>query len=462
MLEITENEIISKWNGEGVVVSVCMLAFNHEDYVAEALEGILSQDVGFRYEILVHDDASTDGTADIIRKYAERFPRIIKPVYQQQNHWSRGINPTVFFNYPRVQGEYVAWCEGDDVWIDPKKLQVQIEILEQHKDVDICFHLAKVRNYSSDSSETYTIGCYGTASGVVGFDDVFLRTYGMIPTAACVVRHSVMLKISEFIAPRPYLTCGDIYMQALGGLKGGAYFIDREMSFYRFRTASSLTRELSLDIRKFLNHNVSSIRGCISLWRNYFPEKGEIALKKLIYKRLHWIFFKEEKSVDLVDEMNIRSLYSMYLSIDEYIEKLCRSLDGRKIVVYGCGNEADLIIGKLGAEKICFVIDRDGKKLDGDFKDVPLKPFEEIGRHTDAILVISTMYYDAQELERKTKSLGIEEERMLRIDKEILGLINVDAIWQDEDLMDRESVLASRARPSGWWAGAQKETVVLQ
>lgn len=468
MFDITEKDIVSKWKSDNVVVSVCMLAFNHEDYVAEALEGVLSQNVDFKYEILVHDDASTDGTADIIRKYAERFPRIVKPIFQRENCWSRGINPSVFFNYPRVSGKYVAWCEGDDVWTDSLKLHIQIEVLERHLDLDICFHLASARNYSADSSDLYTIGHYGKKDGIIDFDDIFLRTNGMIPTAGCIVRNAVLKKLEKFMAARPYLTCGDIYMQALGGVRGGGFFINRTMSYYRFRTQSSLTKELSLDFEKFLNHNLSSIRGCISLWRNYFPEKGVLALKKIIYKRLHWIFsrdelFCERGSVnDLIREKNIEYLYSTYLSLFDCIDGLCKELVGKKIVIYGCGNEASILIDKLGAQSVEFVIDRDEKRLDGEFDDVSLKPFNEISKHPDAILIVSTMYYDAEALAHQARICGVDDCRILRMENEILALIDINGVWQGEYLVEQDEVLASISRPSGWWMGDQKGTVVVQ
>ena len=92
------------------------------------------QKTNFPIEILIHDDASTDGTADIIREYEAQYPDIIKPIYQTENQYSKGINPGFEFLFPRARGKYIALCEGDDYWTDTLKLQKQVEFLEGNKE----------------------------------------------------------------------------------------------------------------------------------------------------------------------------------------------------------------------------------------------------------------------------------------------------------------------------------------
>ena len=128
-----------------IKVSVVCLAYNHASYIRDALEGFLSQVTGFPFEVIVHDDASTDGTAGIIRDYSERFPDIIRPVFQKENQYSKGIPIARDFIFPMVRGDYVALCEGDDYWTDPLKLRKQVEALENHPDADICTHRATRR-----------------------------------------------------------------------------------------------------------------------------------------------------------------------------------------------------------------------------------------------------------------------------------------------------------------------------
>ncbi|WP_428048851.1 glycosyltransferase [Candidatus Avelusimicrobium caledoniensis] len=125
-------------------VSVLVLTYNHVRYIAQALDGFVSQRTKFPFEVLVYDDASTDGTADIIRRYAKQYPQLIKPVLQTNNQFSKGVYVDKAFNWPRVQGKYVALCEGDDYWSDPDKLQKQVDFLDAHPDYAVCFHPVKV------------------------------------------------------------------------------------------------------------------------------------------------------------------------------------------------------------------------------------------------------------------------------------------------------------------------------
>ena len=124
---------------EKPLVSICCTAFNHEEYIRDALEGFLMQETDFTYEVLIHDDASTDGTADIIREYEKKYPEIIKPIYQTENQYSQGLSPSRN-NFVRAQGEFIAICEGDDYWTDKDKLQIQVDALKTHQQVDLCFH----------------------------------------------------------------------------------------------------------------------------------------------------------------------------------------------------------------------------------------------------------------------------------------------------------------------------------
>ena len=120
-------------------VSIICLTFNHVAYLEDTLRGLLLQRTDFPFEILVFDDASTDGTSDIVRRYAAEYPAIIRAFIRPENTYSQGIMPRIF-NVEEARGDYLAVCEGDDFWTDPNKLQVQFDFLEAHKDVVICGH----------------------------------------------------------------------------------------------------------------------------------------------------------------------------------------------------------------------------------------------------------------------------------------------------------------------------------
>lgn len=136
----TEDEVIVNWQGDikKPVVSVICLTFNQAKYIEDAFRGFLIQKTDFVFEVIVHDDASTDGTSDIVREYAKRYPKIFKPIIQVENQYSKGEKVTLL-STEHAKGDYLAFCEGDDFWIHRKKLQVQVEALNENKHISLCF-----------------------------------------------------------------------------------------------------------------------------------------------------------------------------------------------------------------------------------------------------------------------------------------------------------------------------------
>lgn len=129
-----------------LMVSIKCLAFNHEKYIRKTLEGFVMQKTKFRFEAIVHDDASTDGTAVIIREYAEKYPDIIKAIFETKNQYSKKDGSLTNIMHNACKGKYIAMCEGDDYWTDPYKLQKQIDFLETHPEFVICSHRYKSYN----------------------------------------------------------------------------------------------------------------------------------------------------------------------------------------------------------------------------------------------------------------------------------------------------------------------------
>ena len=122
------------------LVTVYCTAYNQEKYIRSALDGFVMQKTNFPFEVIVHDDASTDKTADIIKEYTQKYPEIIKPIFQTENQYSKGGRIFSRFILPIAQGKYCACCEGDDYWTDENKLQMQVDFLESHPDYSACVH----------------------------------------------------------------------------------------------------------------------------------------------------------------------------------------------------------------------------------------------------------------------------------------------------------------------------------
>ncbi len=122
-------------------VSVVVATYNQEKYIGHTLESIVTQKVNFEYEVIVGDDCSPDGTADVVRKYAEQYPDIIVPILREKNLGMGGNTADLTM---RAQGDYIAFIEGDDYWIDENKLQKQVDFLDSHPDYIACFGLCQI------------------------------------------------------------------------------------------------------------------------------------------------------------------------------------------------------------------------------------------------------------------------------------------------------------------------------
>lgn len=121
-----------------LVVTIRCCTYNHEPYIRQCLDGFVMQRTNFRFEAVIHDDASTDRTGDIIREYAEKYPSIIIPIIEEENQYSKGDGSISRILSPYMRGKYIAYCEGDDYWIDPLKLQKQVDFMESHPDYGLC------------------------------------------------------------------------------------------------------------------------------------------------------------------------------------------------------------------------------------------------------------------------------------------------------------------------------------
>ena len=121
-----------------IQVTIRCFTFNHERFIRQCLEGFVMQKADFRFEAIVHDDASTDNTAAIIREYAEKYPDIIKPIYETENQYSKHDGSLMRIMNAHTRGKYIAMCEGDDYWTDPYKIQKQVDFLESHPDYVMC------------------------------------------------------------------------------------------------------------------------------------------------------------------------------------------------------------------------------------------------------------------------------------------------------------------------------------
>lgn len=121
---------------EDIIVTVLMSTYNHEKYIAQAIESVVSQETDFKYELLIGEDCSTDDTRKIVREYQKKYPDIIKPLYYKKNV---GVTMNGYCMLKKAQGKYIASCEGDDFWCNVRRIQNDVTFLEKHQEyVGIC------------------------------------------------------------------------------------------------------------------------------------------------------------------------------------------------------------------------------------------------------------------------------------------------------------------------------------
>ena len=231
-----------------ITVTVVCMAYNHADYIRDALEGFVAQRTGFPFEVIVHDDASTDGTADIIREYAGRFPDIIRPVFQKENQYSKGIPVTRDSIFPMIRGRYVALCEGDDWWTDPSKLRKQVEALDNHPDADICTHRATRRR--KGRFDGWVAPAWRDC--VIPVEKVILGGGAhFCATSSYLCRREAYLEWT----PMREVRMNDYALAIQASLRGGMVYLNEPMSVYRKGVKGSWT-SLNRGNKKIANKEV--------------------------------------------------------------------------------------------------------------------------------------------------------------------------------------------------------------
>lgn len=228
-----------------VMVSILCFAYNQEEYIKDAIEGFLIQKVNFNYEIIIHDDASTDRTASVIREYEAKYPQIIKGVYQEENQYQkRSLDKEYYGSVTRetekyIKGKYVAFCEGDDYWIDENKLQIQVEYLETHPECIMILHDAVRVNCNTGKIDV--IRAFQNGNRNLSEEELIMQYNGHPPTASTVCRTEAY-KRKDFFLMAPG---GDYSWQLYACALGKVYYSNRIMSVYRIFSNGSVSNNVS-------------------------------------------------------------------------------------------------------------------------------------------------------------------------------------------------------------------------
>ncbi len=249
---------------EEILVSVICQTYNHENYIEDALKGFVSQKTDFKYEVLINDDASTDSTPNIIKHYEEKYPDIIKPVYQKENCYSKGIRITDDILFPLAKGKYIAYCEGDDWWCDENKLQKQVDFLENHSEYSACTHSSYIFNQLDKSKVVYhpeETDCD------ISVADIFEWGNKRFQTSSVLCRRELVLMPKEFIISK----IGDYPRAIYYAINGKVRYLHDVMSVYRVNTPGSWTSSFNnsgSEQRKQVNQGIIDMLKRIDLYTN--------------------------------------------------------------------------------------------------------------------------------------------------------------------------------------------------
>lgn len=310
MINKSEQEIMQNWKTDEMMVSITCVAFNHEDYINTTLDSFLMQETSFPFEILINDDVSSDRTVEILKEYESKFPNIVKPVYQTENQYSQGIN-TMAILFPFIKGKYVAFCDGDDYWIDKEKLQIQVDAMEKHPEVDLCFH----PSYKDvNGNRTEVMAQHANEDKIFEFEHSVKGHGDFAETASMMFTNSLISSLPEwFMTAMP----GDYVSEVMGAERGGSLYLNRIMSVYRAGLEGGWTEGEMRKTTEERRESLNNIADQLTFLDNYLENKYHQEFQSVIHKdRFHFISI-------VSNDMKIKKeMYQQYKDDFSVVEKL--------------------------------------------------------------------------------------------------------------------------------------------
>lgn len=219
-----------------VKVSVCVVTYNQEQYIAQCLQSLVDQETNFNFEVIVSDDCSTDKTTEIIKDFQKRYPDIIKPIFHKKNI---GAFENFLFVHNQAKGEYVAHMDGDDYWLQGK-LVYQVDLLDKNPDIVQCWTCAYLVN-----NEGNKVGIFPSKSSRLIYPEI-IQTKDIALSYALVGHHSTQMYRRSArkleLLKGPFL---DYWVAFVNSLEGKSFYSKEILSFYRIGSIDSLTRHQS-------------------------------------------------------------------------------------------------------------------------------------------------------------------------------------------------------------------------
>ncbi|WP_099073948.1 glycosyltransferase [Proteus alimentorum] len=300
----SETEIMQSWIYTDIVyVSIICCTFNQDKYISDAIDSFLSQKTTYKFEIIIHDDCSTDTTEQILSSYKSKFKNIIKIIRPAKNIYSEyganypGLNAISFSS-----GKYISLCEGDDYWIDENKIQKQVLALEKNNRIKICF-TAAIKSSENDNS---VIAFHNKKAKIFSVEDVIINGGAFMPTASLFINKDVFNNIPNWFKSAPI---GDYYLQILSSIDNGAIYLPIVSSVYRKLSIGSWS-ESNLSHDRIISHREKSNNMYKFLLKEY-PK----------YKKSFFISFIRSNLISIL--VSIKHLdFKLFLLLMKYYIKL--------------------------------------------------------------------------------------------------------------------------------------------
>lgn len=410
-----------------ILVSVLCITYNHERYIRETLEGFLMQKTDFAFEVLIHEDASTDKTAEIVHEYESKYPDIFRVIYETENQYHKGIEYNHDLLAPMARGKYIALCEGDDAWIDDEKLQLQVDYMEKHPECSLTVHKAFLQ-YPHDWSGKREPRAMGyEKEGIVPFKRHFLKWSAA--TSSFLFRKELYMPMPEFFRKAP---TGDEPLKFYLAAHGEVYYFDRVMSVYNRMSLGSWSAKF--EIESFERRKAYYI-GYINFFKELDRYLGlehhvlfENCIKVRICRFMQDILLSCEKYDDMLEclESFARSCDDKWAAYVKEKKRVFLILDGeqqkrvvnengtnKKIFVYGAGEIAKIGIRQLEEKKMPVegVIISDGQALKKEFMGYPVSYLSEFLKREEEnfIIMIALQEAYARTVMESLHEKGIED-----------------------------------------------------
>lgn len=222
---------MTELSSEDIIVSVCVISYNHEKYIKQCLDSIINQECDFNFEIVIRDDCSSDCTGKIISEYRDRYPGIIKYIDDKINI---GANKNLRTVFAACQGKYIAVCEGDDYWTDPLKLAVQVGYFSSNPALTFVSHACHLHDQQGLNKVAYIFG--SSIDKKIDCHDVLNIAGQFAPTASYMFTRESVDALPKWFDEAPV---GDFFIEMYALSVGDGVHVNRPMSAYRISSDNS-------------------------------------------------------------------------------------------------------------------------------------------------------------------------------------------------------------------------------